>query len=90
MHFAWRTKTLLINSLTIRICVLHVKGILATRHKILCQCFLSGVNCVYYVLKSSIFVKVDVLWRKKCLLRSPAYPRLRFYDAIIDYYWDIL
>lgn len=40
---------------------------------------LSGVNCIYYGLKSSIVVEVDILLtRKKCLLTPPTYKYVHF------------
>lgn len=36
--------------------------ILITKCEVRCQFSSSGVNCVYYVLKSCIFVEVDDLW----------------------------
>jgi hypothetical protein len=29
---------------------------------VLCECFSSGVNCIYYGLKFSIFFDVAALW----------------------------
>jgi len=40
---------------------LYVKEILVTKFRMRCQ-YLSGLNSVYYGLKSCIFIESDVLW----------------------------
>lgn len=57
-----KTDTLIHFKGNILITILCVNEILTPKCKVWCWCLSSGVNCIYYGLKSCILVKDDDLW----------------------------